>query len=203
MNLSTFKTQIKTTWPTLPTRYKQYVFFFAITSPLVIVALIWPWFEIPYALIFFLASFALIFIQEPVPEFPQNSTLQHYERSSRFNWYNYLPIVLLILASLCFVWLPVNKAIVSLVFWGIAVALIFKFSTPAREKLGEELVADYLKSQFPQLGTLEIYQFIDLAQTDAKVDAIKTAKLLDIDQETAQQVVNLYFKYVRNNLGTE
>ena len=165
------KKQIATTWKVLPLRYRQYVFFFAVTSPLVIAALLWPWFEIPYALIFFLASFTLVFAREEVVDYPQNSALQHYERSSRFNWYNYLPIGLLILASLCFVWLPVNKAIVSLLFWGAAVAIIFKYSSPARQKLGEELVADYLKLQFPQLGTTEIYRFIDFAQTTNKVDA--------------------------------
>ena len=140
----------------------------------------------------------MVFAREEVVDYPQNSTLQHYERSSRFNWYNYLPIGLLILASLCFVWLPVNKAIVSLLFWGAAVAIIFKYSRPARQKLGEELVADYLKLQFPQLGTTEIYRFIDFAQTTNKVDAKATAKLLDIDEETALQIVNLYFKYVKN-----
>lgn len=194
------KAQIKATWKILPLRYRQYVFFFAITSPLVTATFIWPWLEVPYALVFFLASFNLIFTREVIPTFPQNSTLEHYERSSRFNWYNYLPIVLLILASLCFVWLPINKAIVSLLFWGIAVFIIFRFSTPARQKLGEELVADYLKLQFPELGTTEVYRFVDFAQTSPQLDAKQTAALLDIDQETAQNLVTLYFKYIKNNL---
>lgn len=192
--------QIKATWKTLPLRYRQYVFFFAVSSPLVIATFIWPWLEIAYALVFFAASFNLIFAREVVVDFPQNSTLEHYERASRFNWYNYLPIGLLLLAALCFVWLPINKAIVSLAFWGIAVYIIFRFSSPARQKLGEELVADYLKLQFPELGTAEVYRFVDFAQTTPKLDAKQAAKLLDIDQETAQKLVSLYFKYIKNNL---
>lgn len=197
------KQEVKKKWQTFPTMYKQYVFYFVISSPLIIATFIWPWLEVAYALIFFLASFNLFFVRENVAEIPEFSTLDHFERESRFNWYNYLPIGLLIIASLCFVWLPINKAIISLLFWAISIGILFKFSNPARQKLGEELVADYLKSQFPELGTTEIYRFVDYAQTSEKVDAEQTAKLLDVDTETAQKIVNLYFKYVRNNLDAK
>lgn len=187
------------TYKSLSIVHQRYLSFYLFTLPFALIGIFQPALEVPYALLFFAATVNLFFVHEKVPEFPQHSTKTHFQRASRFNKYNYIPVALTVLASLAFVFIPVNKALLILVFWTVSSLLIWKLKPQQDIKLVQDLIADYLHQQMPELEKSEIYKFVEYAHTAAELNSEDVMRIMEVEQDVAEDLLKLYLTYLRNN----
>ncbi|MCA9379423.1 hypothetical protein KC640_03260 [Candidatus Dojkabacteria bacterium] len=188
-------------WQDLPSRYKFYLVSFLAGTTLWLASLVVPGVDIVYGLVFLALSIGLIFTTKKAESFPDHSTRDHFEQADRLNWYNVVPAICVVLASILFVWGPIHRATIVLLMWGISCAGIWFVSTAARATLGNQLIANYLVKKFPTLPTEKLVKGVSMIITKKHIPVRDLSLELQIDASEAAALRHLVKKYLENNLA--
>lgn len=172
---------------------------YLISIPVGIITLLLPWVESIYALMFFGSTIFILFAKEQVKEDPSHSTVTHYERSSRWNWFNYALSGMLIFAALLFVFSPIGRTFTLFILWSTYVIAINFLHLKYHTGGGEQLIADYIQSQMPDLTTEQVKEAVTLFSQNPTADI---AARLQLPPEKVDQIRHYYKTYKHNNLDS-
>lgn len=151
-----------------------------------------------YILTFFACSVTLIISWQKVPQDITHSTVTHYERYSRWNWFNYGMSAWLVLSALMLL-LPVPKSIIIFALWTLTVlGLPFAIRFYQRSELGM-LLTDYAKQQMPDMEVSVIKGLIAKMLGEPGYSNKKLAKLFATDESQVVKLRHYVEVYVLNN----
>lgn len=180
-------------------KYRAYEIYFLIALPVLLLSLIWNWLQLVYVIIFFLATLDLIFITTPIDDKTNHSSVNYYERSSRWNWFNYVLIVLLIIEAFMFTIIPVGQGFVILASWAINILMIRKLSTAYGATIFKSMLMGYLKQQMPNVEPHKFdmaYEYINRSEFPSAKDL---ALFAGVSEQTADDIIHYYSVYTQSN----
>ncbi len=189
---TTFANLIKA-WGNLPDAYRNYVSLFVITFPIGVISIFVPALQVLYGIVFFAISVVTVFNPKDFTETPEHSTVNHFDHASRYNWWTYSMAGFVAVATLLFVFLPINQSLTVLVCWILACLILLSYMPLIELRLAIGLLQDYLCRQFPEIDPFLIRLFIQAQLFGAKVD------LSDLNENQLSKLKTMYDKYVGNN----
>jgi hypothetical protein len=182
-------------------RFKNYRLYFFLSLILFIAALVWPWLDIIYGIVFFISTLSLIIgIELPTPD-PSHSSITHYQYEARINWFNYVIAAVIIVAALLFVFIPLpRKALTALILWGICAYLLPFLAKKLQPKVAILLFTDYIHSQLPEIQVEKIQSAVMLLISQPDISVSTLAKRVGIEAEKSKQIIHYFTIYIQNNL---
>lgn len=173
--------------------------FMYIGIPGLVLSLLFSMLQIPYALLFFgLFSLQILSFEQP-GENPEHSSTTHFERFSRWNWYNYTVSALICSSALLFVMVPlINRALLVALLW-IACIFVLRQIEMRMHTLLPELVAAYIAEQMPELGETKPRQIVNELDEITQPDKAMLTEKFQISAEQAEQIIHYYQTYLEQN----
>ena len=185
----------------METRFKNYRLYFFISIILFVAALIWPWLDIFYGIVFFISTLSLIIgIEIPTPD-PSHSSITHYQYESRLNWFNYVIAGVIVVAALLFVFIPLpRKAITAFILWGISAYLLPYLAEKLQPKVAILLLTDYIHSQLQEIPVEKVQSAVKLLLNDPDISAIALSRGAKIESKEADDIIHYFTVYIQQNL---
>lgn len=180
-------------------KYRIYELYFLIALPLLVLSLIWNWLQLIYAVAFFLATLDLIFITIPINDKTKHSSVNYYQRSSRWNWFNYTLIGLLIVEAFMFTIIPVGQALIVLASWAINILIIRRLIQSYGSSIVRSMVSGYLKQQIPDLAPHKFDMALDYLAKDTDPSTQELSIFAGISVKDADDIIHYFKVYNENN----
>jgi hypothetical protein len=180
-------------------RYENYRLIYGAGLLVFLFSFLAEWAGSVYMLMFFLSSINLIIAREPVPEEPTHSTVDHYQRESRWNWLNYGVAGYLVASSLLYWFSPVSKPLTVLILWTILLAAYARGMHWAQRKLMADLIVSYVNEQLPQISHRDITKAVQLVMHNKRRTDADLEKYIHLPKETLAQVRRYISTYVEQN----
>jgi ferric iron reductase protein FhuF len=162
---------------------------------------------------FFIASLALVFTKEELPEKGLGIPEIHYYRRSRLNTYGYIMAASLAIASLLFTILTLNlnfkPALIALILWTSMFLVAFFAAVYLNKNQLRNIVVDYITGKQSRALTKDeqndLNKIVETLLKSAANDLGERAEIaqklkskLKIDTVLANKFINLFYEYVDN-----
>ena len=175
-----------------------YLGLYAIGIVGLVVSIIFPVFELVYALYFFGSTGFFLFTDQLTETDPEHSSVTHYNINSSYNWVNYGIGAFISVSAFLFLFSPINKALTIFIIWTGAVYFVFKFRDKIIGTLSTELVADYLIELYPEIPAVKLKQASSLLDTNPETPTSKLTKVLNVSPKKANAIRYSYNIYQDN-----
>ena len=163
-----------------------------------VVSIIFPIFELVYALYFFAATGYLLFVDQVPEEDPERSSVTHYNRNSSYNWFNYAVGAFIAVSAFLFLFSPINKPLTIFIIWTAAIYFVYRFRDRIVATISEELVEDYLIQQYPEVDPERIDQAVAAMDSNPEIQTSELTKILGISPKKANAIRYSYNIYKEN-----
>lgn len=155
--------------------------------------------QVIYMISYFLVGLAFIFTFQQPEEDPQHSTIDHFERASRWNMYSYILAGGLVLAALLVSFLPLQPNWSTFIIWTLSVGGIYALNRYYGQRLVTKVIADYLGRQLPDYAT-QMQLIVQTVQQDPQISSAELTTKFKLNPTDADRLLFLYKQYISNNL---